>query len=83
MFTRRATLPYNENSTIARKRSQSSAHSLPADFGVTPSFSFLFGETDDIPSDFSESEDGDHDEPADNDEYVEGSAPAAGKRQRS
>jgi len=47
-----------------------------------PSFSFLFGETDDI-SDFSESEDGDHDEPAENDENVEGSAPAAGTRQRS
>jgi hypothetical protein len=46
-----------------------------------PAFGFLFGESDDI-SDFSESEDGDRNEVAGIDEFDEGSAPAAGKRQR-
>ena len=75
------------NLTIALKWSQSSAYSSPADPGATscrpnvrgpqPSV-FLFGEADDN-SDFSESDD----EVVHGENIVEGSAPAAEKRQRS
>jgi hypothetical protein len=87
MLTRRATLPCSGNLTIALKWSQSSAYSSPADPGATscrpnvrgpqPSV-FLFGEADDN-SDFSESDD----EVVHRENIVEGSAPAAEKRQRS
>jgi hypothetical protein len=46
-----------------------------------PTFAFLFGEAEDI-SDFSDSDDPEHDEAA-AEEATKGSAPAAGHRQRS
>ena len=51
---------------------------VPAQRTGPPAFGFLFGKADDI-SDFSESDD----EVADGENIVEGSVPAAEKRQRS